>query len=1279
MNEAQMYRLANEFGISWRQAKKALEAANGDVTLAIDEILLSPELDIEEQEEEIPPNNKDEPQISSKKQSLNESDESDELLDTEGESKTNATLYDALVLEDSSASTAETEPNIVTNALSRGVQQKTREVWQMLTAVVAFPTFPSLVRMLHEFMKAEKQKDLEILELYIDWQQCNDQRLTTRGRPKEVEWTCRRQAAMFTKMRKRQGETFSLGFIYFERYLRSLEKFDWNKLCLLPSSVALVIPTVETLEVFFEALVESYPGSVEEDKLNVIVLKSFYLQLERPKRRLLRQSLDDPYSSIFLFPDNCLDSDACEVPWYLFEQCSSEYPSEIQAAYILTTIKPHCTFILNNKESVTVHYPNVANGKGELFVLSITEYAQTYAARNKRFQQFVSALQDSVVPSGSEQKELDDSLNTDDRIDEETDVYAKQTLSGVFRVQPNRKFAKVSSVVISREYFGRALHGDRVVIEVSWTNNLKRGKVIAVTERRTEPFVATLYETSSSEDGIEDTGEEGMMRMSSHRSGHLFAPMDRRLPLCMVFGRNLEQYKNHRVVLRFRCWRKSSQYPEAYLVDKLGPVGNVDAETMAVLVGSGVRDFKYPLEAFKEIDVAPNMKTLANELPTTVCWDKRLDIRDSRLVFSIDPPGSTDIDDALSVFRITENIYEIGVHIADFSAWIPSGCFIDVEAMKRGTSVYLVDRRISMVPSVLSENLCSLRANYDRLSVSVFFFVDVSKDAELVDISEHLLDKEFIKKTVKSEATKGVYFARCILRSIGELHYNNVDHFLAGDIPSLGTINDNEVQQNIRLLTKIAGNFLQKRIQAGALTNLNSGELRFELDDQRNVHRVVSKTDLEIMSVVAEMMIAANSFVASQLLACCPNEALLRRHSPPPLEKISQFMSTTASLGISMLSNETPTSETMTISSESFIVGLEEQLETASRDSSPLSKLVSSLATRAMSEAEYFSAGVGGDIRHFALGLDAYTHFTSPIRRYPDVIVHRALLRVTGLQETEQDSLPPYYPGGLEDLAEHLNVRHREAKKASEMSNALFFSLFFRSQQGLVTDALIVSIDTEPEFALNVFLPRYSLYGTVSLLDSTDKRIILPASNVEFYRKEESSEWFVNEEDCKMSEPLWELCLAEDRNKLVIIDKAMENQVIVTWTPGNVVKVGVWSSYNRYREPGIRMLLASRSVSPSSSPSSLMEHKQSTTTSFAQRNRHTKPKESVVKQVISSQTSEGNVHPTKEAHQGIFRIWNLRARLEPPKDSMYAVLDKYISSCSRKIREAYTFTSNMAY
>ncbi|GJQ11789.1 hypothetical protein GpartN1_g3580.t1 [Galdieria partita] len=1284
--EQQAQKLAKEFGVSLRRAKQALETAKGVVELAIDEILLTPQSEEDTDLETISsPQSYEHKKTTENVQSIEEKVEpSSPAIYLKPETEEVESLYSALCLH------KDEEESLQNTFIDREEYfQEPNRNSDLLTLALLLPPFPPMVSMFHQLQQTQLKLSLD--SFYIERQVISDGE--SEQRPKQVQWTYRKKELLLERKQRKQREVFVLSLLGLELYLRPLECFDWSKLCSMGSSVT--IPTLNVLEFFFEVFVDFNRNLAPSEVIYTIILKSTFAKITRQKRKLLKLAISDPYSPVLFFPDSLLDYSRLALPKQQLEEPLNNFEREIRAARILLKMKTLDCFILyvDEKNNRANEFP-MCTIADNLYVTCVLSYARQM--NNTQLWDMVSSLYDSFLAENiwyqeeahssaldSEERELEE------QVEEESEELSRHTVTGVFRVERSRKFARVSFVVIPAEHFGKAIHGDKVMVEVNVENGKSQGKVVSILERRADSFVASYFERDSTEDSVirEEEAAETDLYTKSQRLGHLFAPMDQRLPLCIVFGRNLEKYRNQRVVLRFRSWKRHEKYPEAYLMETLGNVGDVEAETRAVLATCGVRDFDYPSSAFEEIGLTNSLSSFSCSFPTSVSIEKRLDIRNSRLVFSIDPSGSQDIDDALSLYPLKDDIYEVGVHIADFAAWVPSGSFIDVEAMKRGTSVYLVDRRISMIPSVLSENVCSLRQHHDRLSLSVFFFVDFANQGQLVDVPEEYLDKEFVQKAVKSSADTGVYFARCILRSCGELHYNEVDSCLKGERTSLGTSYDAQVIQNTRILADIAKMFRQRRIQSGAITNLSSGELRFHFSEDKRVQQVATKIELEIMSVVAELMIATNAFVASHLLAVSPNDALLRRHDAPPAEKISQFISTAVSLDFLGIHSDNfiqdQQQHSNTISTESFISHLEEQLDAASRDNSSWGKLISSLATRAMSEAEYFAASSGKDTRHFALGLDAYTHFTSPIRRYPDVIVHRALLRATGLKESDKDSLPPQFFGALEELAEHFNIRHREAKMASEMSNTLFSSLYFQSQPGLVTHALIVAIQEQPLLGFSVFLPRFSLYGFVPLMDSMSNQVILPVMDIQLHQKEDCSEVFVAEEDCRTVQSDYKLRISENGKELYCENE--EQQTIAIWQLGGTVKVGVWASSNKYREPGVKMLLANRDC-VNTIQSSNKERKEIPETqkmSAFQRNRQKKPKEQVVQHVLAtSHESHKDMKSQEQAssrdfHKGLFRIWNIRDLDTLKRDSVYYAMNQVLVPIEHKFRKCYTYTSDM--
>ncbi|XP_030915567.1 DIS3-like exonuclease 1 isoform X2 [Geospiza fortis] len=436
---------------------------------------------------------------------------------------------------------------------------------------------------------------------------------------------------------------------------------------------------------------------------------------------------------------------------------------------------------------------------------------------------------------------------------------------------------------------------------------------------------------------------------------------------------------------------------------------------------------------------------------------KRLDLRDTHLIFSIDPKGCEDVDDALSVRTLPNGNLELGVHIADVTHFVAANSYTDVEARARATTYYLADRRYDMLPSVLSADLCSLLSGVDRYAVSVLWE----------------LEKESLE-------TLRVQYTRTLIRSAYKLEYETAQALLDGDTSVVGDILElkgleegarqkklAELVWAISKLTDIARHVRAKRDRCGAL-ELEGIEIRVQLDDKRNIHDLIPKQPLEVHETVAECMILANHWVAKRISEDFPHQALLRQHPPPRQEFFTELRECASAKGFSI---DTRSNK-----------ALAESLDRANDPSDPIvNKLLRSMATHAMSNALYFSTGSCPEeqFHHYGLALEKYTHFTSPIRRYADIVVHRLLMAAT-LRGTTGDVKDNIISNkDLEELCRHINNRNRAAQRAQKQSTELFQCMYFRdrsaeSDERCVADGIIYSIRTN---GVLVFVPRYGIKG----------------------------------------------------------------------------------------------------------------------------------------------------------------------------------------------------------
>uniref|UniRef100_A0A8C9D341 DIS3-like exonuclease 1 n=1 Tax=Panthera leo TaxID=9689 RepID=A0A8C9D341_PANLE len=530
------------------------------------------------------------------------------------------------------------------------------------------------------------------------------------------------------------------------------------------------------------------------------------------------------------------------------------------------------------------------------------------------------------------------------------------------------------------------------------------------------------------------------------------------LVLALLDFFSLSFVQDFRVVVRIDSWESTSVYPNGHFVRVLGRIGDLEGEIATILVENS-------------ISVVPFSEAQMCEMPVNTPgnpWkvspeeeQERQDLRETHLVFSIDPKGCEDVDDALSVRTLDNGHLELGVHIADVTHFVAPNSYIDIEARTRATTYYLADRRYDMLPSTLSADLCSLLGGVDRYAVSVMWELD---------------------KT--SYEIKKVWYGRTIIRSAYKLFYEAAQELLDGnfnivdDIPEFRDLDEKtrqarleELAWAIGKLTDIARHVRAKRDGCGAL-ELEGVEVRVQLDEKKNIHDLIPKQPLEVHETVAECMILANHWVAKKIWESFPHQALLRQHPPPHQEFFSELRECAKAKGffIDTRSNKT----------------LADSLDNANDPNDPIvNRLLRSMATQAMSNALYFSTGscAEEEFHHYGLALDKYTHFTSPIRRYSDIIVHRLLMAAISKDKKMEMKDNLFSNKDLEELCRHINNRNRAAQHSQKQSTELFQCMYFKdkdpeNEERCVSDGVIYSIRTN---GVLLFIPRFGIKGAAYL------------------------------------------------------------------------------------------------------------------------------------------------------------------------------------------------------
>ena len=407
---------------------------------------------------------------------------------------------------------------------------------------------------------------------------------------------------------------------------------------------------------------------------------------------------------------------------------------------------------------------------------------------------------------------------------------------------------------------------------------------------------------------------------------------------------------NDKVLVEITEWRKNSQSPNGIIKKVLGVEGEHNTEIHSILAEYGL-----PYDFEKEI------KEFADNIDTTINKDEVSNRRDFRneLTFTIDPVDAKDFDDAISFKRISNSSYEIGIHIADVSHYLQPNTILDNEAFNRATSVYLVDRVVPMLPEVLSNKACSLRPNEEKYTFSAVFTIDKNK------VINEWFGKTIINSNYRfsyEEAQEIIETKKNIIRK--EVSLKNTEYSVT-----------NNVKEAVLKLNEIAIYMRTERMKNGAIS-FDKKEVRFSINKEKEPTGVYVKESKESNKLVEEFMLLANRKVSEYIgKRNKKNLFIYRVHDLPDESKIKALKEVAKSLGYNLdISSRRRMSESLNKMLKQ-IKGKKEQ------------SLIESLAIRSMSKAEYTTKNIG----HYGLSFEYYSHFTSPIRRYPDVIVHRLL------------------------------------------------------------------------------------------------------------------------------------------------------------------------------------------------------------------------------------------------------------------------------------------------
>ncbi len=516
-----------------------------------------------------------------------------------------------------------------------------------------------------------------------------------------------------------------------------------------------------------------------------------------------------------------------------------------------------------------------------------------------------------------------------------------------------------------------ALHMDTVEVEVFMNNTKLEGKVLEVMGRFKTEWVGTVQRNKDLVFVIPDSPKMNV---------DFYIPADV----------SMNAKDKQKVVVRLIKWKKGTKSPYAKIIKILGDVGDNNTEMNSIMYEYGL-----PVDFPKDVEL--DAELISFEIPPSE-YGKRRDMRNV-LTFTIDPVDAKDFDDALSIEE-KDGYTEVGVHIADVTHYVKPGSKIESEAVKRATSVYLVDRCVPMLPERLSNGVCSLRPHEEKLCYSTIFKLDTEGNVldtwygRTVIYSDHRFSYEQAQAIIEAVGKDPKEIGRVMVEDAGL----TMDFQKAGDIA-------NGVLTLDRLAKKIRG----RRIKAGSL-ELDQAEVRFRLDTAGKPLDVYFKIQKDSNKLIEEFMLLANQAVA-KLLSDASYNNVYRIHDKPNQEKLEGLLGVAQNFGYSVNIHEP---EKIRESLNRLLVDIK---------GSPEEGMISTLVIRSMSKATYTVKNIG----HYGLGFSHYSHFTSPIRRYPDMMTHRLL-------DDFLNKKPKGNPVEVEEAAKWASERELVAAKAQRDS-----------------------------------------------------------------------------------------------------------------------------------------------------------------------------------------------------------------------------------------------------
>ena len=549
-------------------------------------------------------------------------------------------------------------------------------------------------------------------------------------------------------------------------------------------------------------------------------------------------------------------------------------------------------------------------------------------------------------------------------------------------------------IYIGRDNLNQARNLDIVLIEL--LGDKTEGRVVKIVERNVDSFVGTVY------------FKDGKCFVKPDKKGHIDIEVSEEFQKGLVDG--------HKVLVR-------PVNGTRYLGDILHVIGHkhdVGVDILSFVYQHGFKP-QFPLDVLESI----------KDMPDSVSENEtkgRVDLRDE-VIFTIDGADTRDIDDAISIVRNDDDTYELGVHIADVSHYVIKDSLLDKEAYERGTSVYLVDRVIPMLPHRLSNGICSLNPNVDRLAMSCIMTID--KKGRVIGSKIH----------------------KSVIRSRIQMTYEAVNDILDKGIVAAGY---EEYVEDLKLMKEVS-DLLRKKMVSRGYIEFSSPEANIIVDEECHPIDIKLRGEGTGENMIENFMVAANetvgSFIFYQNLP-----GIYRVHDKPDEKKLTSFFQFLSARGYVVNGKRN------SITSRD-LQNILKQLE-----DKPDAKILNDLAIRSQAKAEYSNENIG----HFGLGSKCYSHFTSPIRRYPDLILHRLIKDYT---EHYSNEIIEYWETNLAEMANHCSVKEQDAQRCERDVDDMKKAEYMESHIGEEFDGIISGVQ---EFGIFVELPN-TVEGLIKL------------------------------------------------------------------------------------------------------------------------------------------------------------------------------------------------------